>query len=841
MEDVQVGHACKELISQMTLEEKTSLCSGVDFWYLKGIERLGIPSIMVTDGPHGLRKQAGDSDQVSLSESVPATCFPTASALAATWNRELVHQVGEALGEECREEKVGVILGPGVNIKRSPLCGRNFEYFSEDPYLTGEIAKSHINGVQSQGIGTSIKHYAVNNQEYRRMTIDAIVDERALREIYLAGYEIAVKEAQPWTVMCAYNRVNGAYCCEHKRLMTDILKEEWGHEGLVVTDWGAMNERVEGLAAGVELEMPGAKNGNDAKIVAAIQEGRLDEAILDQAVERILTMISRAQETLSEDYGRKDHGTYDRQIHHALARRVAGEGAVLLKNEQDILPLQKNAQVALIGQFAKTPRYQGAGSSLINPTQLDNIYDEVVKLVGDDNGLASHAVSYAPGYSLKGDQVDDELIREAVEVAKEAEVVVICAGLTDLFEVEGLDRVHMKLPPGHDALIEAVAQAHSRVVVVLSNGSPIEMDWVDQVQAILEGYLGGQAGAGAIADILYGKVNPSGKLAETFPVRLQDTPSYHYFPGGPKTVEYRESIYVGYRYYDGLASHAYHPTAGCDVLFPFGHGLSYTSFEYSDLQLSQSTIADSDTLTVTIKVKNTGQVTGKEIVQLYVKDVESTAFRPEKELKGFSKAELQPGEGTKVIIELGQRAFAYYNTDLNDWHVESGTFEILVGASSRDIRLSATVEMESSQAQAPAVDRQALAAYYDFPKGTQIGQADFENLLGRAVPGNEIIEGEPYTINTPIEDMKDSFIGRQLGNLMNRQVQGMFKDDPDSPTAILMQATVREAPLRLMLMMGDGAVSREMLHGLLIMMNGRLLKGLAALVKAIRANRKQQK
>ncbi len=809
----------KELISQMTLEEKASLCSGLDFWYLKGIQRLGIPRIMVTDGPHGLRKQAGDSDHVSLNESVPATCFPTASALAATWNRELVYQVGEALGEECREEKVGVILGPGVNIKRSPLCGRNFEYFSEDSYLTGEIAKSHIRGVQSQGIGTSVKHYAVNNQEYRRMTIDAIVDERALREIYLAGYEIAVKEAQPWTVMCAYNKVNGTYCSEHKHLMTDILKEEWGHKGLVVTDWGAMNERVEGLVAGVELEMPGAKNGNDAKIVAAVQEGRLDEGILDQAVERILTMISKAQETLSEDYA------YDRQIHHALARRVAGEGAVLLKNEQDILPLQKNAQVALIGQFAETPRYQGAGSSLINPTQVDNIYDEIVKLVGDDN------ISYAPGYSLKGDQVDDELIREAVEVAKEAEVVVICAGLTDLFEVEGLDRVHMKLPPSHDALIESVAQAHSKVVVVLSNGSPIEMGWVDQVQAILEGYLGGQAGAGAIADILYGKVNPSGKLAETFPVKLKDTPSYHYFPGGPKTVEYRESIYVGYRYYD---------TAGCDVLFPFGHGLSYTSFEYSDLQLSQSTIADSDTLTVTIKVKNTGQVTGKEIVQLYVKDVEATAFRPEKELKGFSKVELQPGEETKVTIELGQRAFAYYNTDLNDWHVESGTFEILVGASSRDIRLSAAVEMKSSQAQTPAVDRQALTVYYDFPKGAQIGQADFENLLGKAVPGNEVIKGEPYTINTPIGDMNDSFIGRQLGNMMNRQIQGMIKDDPDSPTAQLMQAIVREAPLRLMLMMGDGAVSREMLDALLIMMNGKFFKGLAALVKAIRANRKQQ-
>jgi len=808
----------KEHISQMTCKEKASLCSGLDFWYLKGIERLGIPSIMVTDGPHGLRKQIGDSDQLGLTDSVPATCFPTASALAATWNRELVHQVGEALGKECRENKVGVILGPGVNIKRSPLCGRNFEYFSEDPYQSGEIAKSYIEGVQSQGIGTSIKHYAVNNQEYRRMTIDAIIDERALREIYLAGYEIAVKQAQPWTVMCAYNKVNGAYCSEHNYLMTDVLKGEWGHKGLVVTDWGAMNERVQGLAAGVELEMPGGKSDNDAKIVAAVQDGRLDEAILDRAVERILTMIFKAQETLSKTF------TYDRQVHHALARRVAGEGAVLLKNEQDILPLQENAQVALIGQFAKTPRYQGAGSSLINPSQLDNIYDEVVKLV------RGNTISYAPGYPLKGDQVDDELIRQAVELAKEAEVVVICVGLTDMLEIEGVDRAHMKLPPSHDALIQAVARVHSKVVVVLSNGSPVEMPWVDQVSAILEGYLGGQAGAGAIADILYGQVNPSGKLAETFPVKLKHTPSYHYFPGGPKTVEYRESVYVGYRYYD---------TVGCDVLFPFGHGLTYTTFEYSDLQLSKSSLADNDTLTVSIKLKNTGQVTGKEIVQLYVKDVKATAFRPEKELKGFSKVELEPGEQTDVSIELGQRAFAYYNVDMNDWHVESGRFEILVGACSRDIRLSATVEMKSSQAQAPAVDRQALAAYYDFPQGTPISQADFENLLGKAVPGNELVKGEPYTINTPIGDMKDSFIGRQLGNYMNRQVRAMVKDDPDSPTAYLMQAVVREMPLRTMLMMAGGAVSREMLHALLIMINGKFFRGLLALLKAIWAKRKK--
>jgi len=801
----------------MTLKEKASLCSGLDFWYMKGIDRLGIPSIMVTDGPNGLRKQAGSSDHVGLNDSIPATCFPTAPALAATWNRELVYQVGKALGEECREEKVGVILGPGVNIKRSPLCGRNFEYFSEDPYLTGEIAKNHINGVQSQGIGTSLKHFAVNNQEYRRMAIDAVLDERTLREIYLTGYELAVKEAQPWTVMCAYNKVNGTYCSENEYLMTDILKKEWGHEGLVVTDWGAMNDRVDGLKAGVELEMPGVSNGNDARIVTAVQSGQLNEEVLNSSVEHIITMIFKAEETLSHGY------TYNRAVHHTLARRVAGEGAVLLKNDGAILPLQQDTKIALIGRFAKTPRYQGAGSSLINPNQLDNLYDELAKLVGDEN------LAYAPGYSEKGDQADDALVQEAVEVAKSADVVVICAGLTDLFETEGLDRKHMKMPLGHDALIQRIAGLHPKVVVVLSNGSPVEMPWVRDVPGILEGYLGGQVGGGAIADILFGVVNPSGKLAETFPIKLEDNPSYHYFPSGPSTVEYRESIFVGYRYYDSVNQ---------DVLFPFGHGLSYSTFEYSDLQLSQTQISDIDKLTVTLKVKNTGFVGGKEIVQLYVRDVEATAFRPEKELKGFVKVALKPGEVIDVTIELGQRAFAYYNADIKDWHVESGTFEILVGASSRDIRLIANLEVRSTQQAAPAVDHCKLAAYYNFPKGTPVSQRDFEALLGKPVPLNQGLQKGGYTINTPISDMSDSFIGRQLYSFMKKQMSKMIEGQEDTPTALLMEAMTRELPLRSVLMLNDGSLTREMLDALLVMINGKLFKGLFSLIKAIVQRRK---
>ena len=801
------------LVSQMTLEEKASLCSGLDFWHLKGIERLGIPSIMVTDGPHGLRKQEGQGDHIGLLDSVPATCFPTASALASTWNRELIYQVGVALGEECRAEKVGVILGPGLNIKRSPLCGRNFEYFSEDPYLTGEMAKSHINGVQSQGIGTSMKHYAVNNQEFRRMVFDAVVDERALREIYLTGYEIAVKEAQPWTVMCAYNKVNGTYCTEHEYLMTDILKEEWGHEGLVVTDWGAMTDRVKGLQAGVELEMPGTSSGNDALIVAAVQSGQLDEEVLDRAAERIVTMILKTEETLASDF------VYDRHAHHTLARRAAGEGAVLLRNEGAILPLQEKARIALVGRFAKSPRYQGAGSSLMNPTQLDNLYDEIVALVGDDN------LTYAPGYTKKADRVDEVLIAEALQAASNADVVVICAGLTELYETEGIDRDHMKMPPGHDALIEAVAAAHPRVVVVLSNGAPVEMPWVDSVSAILEGYLGGQAGAGGIADILFGRVNPSGKIAETFPIRLEDNPSHSYFPSGPSTVEYRESLYVGYRYYDSV---------GQEVLFPFGHGLSYTTFAYSDLQLSHAQITDDQTLTVTLKVKNTGAVAGMETVQLYVRDLETTVFRPEKELKGFAKVALQPGAEAEVAIELDRRAFAYYDVEMQDWHVEAGTFEILVGASSRDIRLSATVEVVSTRQAPVTTDREGLATYYDFPKGTPVDQGSFETLLGRSVPPNEAPTKGNYTLNTPVGDMTDSFVGRQLFGLMNRQMAKLIQGQEDTPTALLMEAVSREMPLRGMLMSGNGSITREMLDALLVMINGRTLKGLSDLIGAIR-------
>lgn len=794
----------KALIQRMSLEEKASLCSGLNFWYLKGIERLGIPSIMVTDGPHGLRKQAGAADHIGLNESVPATCFPTASALAATWNRDLVYQVGVALGEECRQEQVAVILGPGANIKRSPLCGRNFEYFSEDPYLTGEIAKSHIQGVQSQGVGTSLKHYAANNQETRRMTTDSIVDERALREVYLAGFEIAVKEAQPWTVMCSYNRINGTYASDNQTLMRDVLKEEWGHQGLVVTDWGAMNERAVALKAGVELEMPGAPNGNDAKIVAAVRAGELDEAVLDCAVERILTLIQKADATLAQDFA------YDPQAHHALARRAAGEGAVLLKNEGGLLPLPAGAKIALIGGFAKMPRYQGAGSSLMNPTRLDNLHEELAQLIGAAN------LTYAAGYTEKGEIADAALIQEALDLAGKADVVVICAGLTDIYEVEGLDRQHLRLPAGHETLIQRLAAAHQKVVVVLSNGSPVEMPWAGDVLAILEGYLGGQAGAGAIADILTGRVNPSGKLAETFPLKLADTPAQPY-PGGPATVEYLESLYVGYRWYD---------TAKVEVLFPFGYGLSYTTFAYRDLVVSQ----DDAVVTVTFKVKNTGAVAGKEVTQLYVRDVQSTVFRPDKELRGFVKVELQPGEETEVTLTLERRAFAYYDVGAQDWVVEAGDFEILVGASSRDIRLTTLLHIATGSGMPSPVDKAKLASYFNPSQNRRFGKAEFETLLGHPAPENVMPQKGSYDLNTPLCEMRGSLIGRQLFNLLSKQMRKMVEGKEDTPMGMLMLAMVNEMPLRTILMMG-GPLNRPKLEALLLIINGHVLKGLAALIR----------
>ena len=661
----------KGIIREMTLEEKAGMCSGKDFWHLKGVERLGIPEVMVSDGPHGLRKQAAEADHLGLNESIKAVCFPTACATACSFDRDLLEEMGERIGDECQAEDLSVILGPAVNIKRSPLCGRNFEYFSEDPYLASQMAAAHIKGVQSKNVGTSIKHFAANNQEHRRMSCSSEVDERTLREIYLAAFETAIKEAKPDTVMCSYNRINGEFASENHWLLTEVLRDEWGFDGYVMSDWGAVNDRVKGLKAGLELEMPASGGTTDKEIVEAVKNGELDEAVLDRAVERILNIVFKFADNRQE-------GKFDKEEDHKLAAKIEAESMVLLKNE-GVLPLPtQGKKIAFIGKFAEAPRFQGGGSSHINSFKITGALEAA-------KGVAQ--VTYAQGYDIKEDVIDQDMLNQAVETAKEADVAVIFAGLPDAFESEGYDRSHMRMPECQNTLISEIAKVQENVVVVLHNGSPVEMPWADEVKGILEAYLGGQAVGQAEVDVLFGKANPCGKLAETIPYKLADNPSYLNFPGDGQTVEYNEGVFVGYRYYD---------TKEMPVRYPFGYGLSYTTFEYSDLQLSADRIKDTDTLKVTLKVKNTGDRAGKEIVQLYVADKTGAACRPVKELKNFVKVELQPQEEKTVEMELDKRSFAWYNTQIHDWYAASGEYEILAAASSRDIRLKKTVYVEST-------------------------------------------------------------------------------------------------------------------------------------------------
>ncbi|PGS32575.1 glycosyl hydrolase [Bacillus cereus] len=752
----------KSIISQMTLEEKASLCSGLDFWNTKGIERLGIPSIMVTDGPHGLRKQAEGADHLGIYNSIPSTCFPSAVGLASTWNKELINQVGVALGEECQAENVGVLLGPGANIKRSPLCGRNFEYFSEDPYLSSQMAANHVKGVQSQGVGTSLKHFAANNQEHRRMSVDAIVDERTLREIYLASFEDVIKEAQPWTVMSAYNKINGEYASENTYLLNDILKEEWGFEGFVVSDWGAVNERVASLANGLELEMPSSFGIGEKKIIDAVNGGELTIEKLDQSVERLLNIIFKAVDNQLEN------AVYSKEAHHQLAREVASESMVMLQNEDSILPLKKEGTVAVIGEFAKQPRYQGGGSSHINPTKLESILEEIEMVSGEKTNIL-----FAQGYDLASDDVDENMINEAKKVAESADAAVLFVGLPDRYESEGFDRKHLQMPKNHVQLIEAIAEVQNNIVIVLSNGAPIEMPWIGKVKGILEGYLGGQALGGAIADILFGDANPSGKLAETFPKVLSDNPSYLNFPGEGDKVEYKEGVFVGYRYYDKKK---------IEPLFPFGFGLSYTNFEYSNLSIDKKEIKDTDTVSVRVNVKNTGSIAGKEIVQLYIKDVESSMIRPEKELKGFEKVELQPGEEKTVSFILNKRSFAYYNVEWKDWHVETGEFEILVGKSSKEIVLHDSIFVQSTTIIQKPVHRNTL-----------LGEIFMDPIL--APIAKELME----------KALKDS------------PFSSMAEGDGDASE--MMEAMLNYMPLRALVNFSAGAFTEEMLGEIIGLLN----------------------
>ncbi len=663
----------KTLVSQMTLEEKAGLCSGDDFWHTKAVERLGIPRTMVSDGPHGLRKQSEAADHLGINDSIEAVCYPAASATAASFDPDMIREMGEALGDSCQHERVSVLLGPAVNIKRSPLCGRNFEYFSEDPFLAGQMCTALIQGVQSRNIGTSIKHFALNSQEHRRMSSSSDADERTIREIYFPPFEMAVKKAEPWTVMCSYNKINGVYASENPWLLTDVLRKEWGFEGYVMSDWGAVSNRVAGVAAGLDLEMPASGGINDRKIVEAVRAGKLDEKVVDRACERILNIVCRYLENA------KPETPWDKEKQHAQAADIAAECMVLLKNEGDLLPLAKDEAMAFIGEFAEKPRFQGGGSSHIHCFRTTGAL-EAAKAAGLQ-------VTYAPGYSVEKDELTEERLAEAVAAAKAAKTAVVFAGLPDSYESEGYDRDHMRMPECQNRLIEAVAAANPNTVVVLHNGSPVEMPWIGKVRAVLEAYLGGQAVGEAEIRVLTGDVNPSGHLPESFPVKLEDNPSFLYYGGEGNRTEYREGVFVGYRYYDKKKM---------DVLFPFGHGLSYTTFAFSNLRLSAEKIRDTDILTVTVTVTNTGKRAGKAVAQLYVGDPVSTVLRPVRELKGFRKVALQGGESKDVSFTLDKRSFAYWNTEIHDWHVESGEFILSVGDSSRNLPLSASVQVEST-------------------------------------------------------------------------------------------------------------------------------------------------
>ena len=646
------------LISQMTLEEKAGMCSGADFWHLKGVERLGIPSVMVTDGPHGLRKQAEGGDHLGINGSEKAVCFPAGCATAASFDRELIKRQGETIGHECQAMNVSTILGPAMNIKRSPLCGRNFEYYSEDPYVSSELAAALIEGVQSQNVGTSAKHFLANNQEKRRMTNSSDVDERTLREIYLASFEGAVKKAKPWTVMSSYNRINGEFVGDSSEYLTKILRDEWGFDGYVVSDWGAVNDRIKALKAGLDLEMPHGSDENDEMIVKAVESGEMDEKILDLTCERILDIIFRFTQN------RDETAVFDYEKDHETAAEVESECMVLLKNENNILPLDASKKIAFIGKYAKTPRYQGGGSSHINSWKVESAL-EAAKSIPE---LAN--VTFAQGYQDEKDEVVKELQDEAVKTAADADVAVLFIGLPDNFESEGYDRKHMNLPNCQNELVQKVLEVQKNVVIVLHNGSPVIMPWKDRVSGILEAYLGGEAVGRAAAEVLAGIKNPCGRLAETFPLRLEDTPCYLTYGKGFDNADYKEGVFVGYRYYTSRKM---------KTAFPFGYGLSYTTFEYSNLFLNKKEVTDKDTVEVSVKVKNTGSRAGKTVVQLYVEAPETEVVRPIRELRGFEKIFLEAGEEKTVTFTLDGRAFAYWNTLIHDWYAEEGAYKVMIG------------------------------------------------------------------------------------------------------------------------------------------------------------------
>ena len=777
-----------DVIAKLSLREKCALLSGATVFETHALPNKGVPAIWLSDGPNGLRKQAGPADHLGLNPSEPATCFPTAATVANSWDPALGEEIGKALGEETASYRVNVILGPGLNTKRSPLCGRDFEYFSEDPYLSGKLAAGYVRGIQSVGVSACPKHFAANNQELRRMASNSVLDERTLRELYLTSFEIAVKEGRPKCIMTSYNRVNGTYANENHHLLQDILHGEWGYDGAVVTDWGGSNDHVEGVREGSTLEMPCPGFGSAKRLMQAVEEGRLPESAVDARVDELLELVFTTDAAVKAAPKR-----FDRDAHHALARRAAAESVVLLKNEDDLLPLKPGQRVALIGDFAQTPRYQGAGSSSVNATRVDNLKDAAE---ADDITLAGFCV----GYERSGTP-NPAFVEEAAALARKADVVVLCMGLDESSESEGLDRSHICIPENQKRLLEAVAQANENLVVVLSAGSVVETGWVSRCKAVLHAYLGGQAGAGAIMDVLTGRVNPSGKLAETLPLTYEDTPAARYFPGKQQNVEYREGLYIGYRYYE---------TAHVPVRYPFGYGLSYTTFAYSDLK------ADADKVTFTIT--NTGSRAGAEIAQLYVAKADAAVFRPEKELKGFAKVFLQAGECKTVTIPLDDKAFRYWNVKTDRWETEGGSYQLLVGASVQDIRLRAEVSVQGTGAPDPYAGKAVQC--YRTADIKNVPDAAFEALLGHAIP-----EDKPHIDQTmTLGELNHS--RSPLCWLAWAVLHTLLKRSSREGTPDLNLLFQYNMPVRALAQMTGGMVGQETVDGIVMEAKGFWIIGL---------------
>ena len=793
----------QSIVKSLTTEQKINLCSGADYWHTVAIDGK-VPAVLMTDGPHGLRKEMNEAKGVNImGKSELSTCFPTAVTIASSWDREVAHSVAGAIANEAHLQGIGTVLGPGTNIKRSPLCGRNFEYFSEDPYLAGEMATNYVHGMQSNQMGCSLKHFCANNQEYNRMSIDAIIDERALREIYLPAFEKTVKENQPYQVMCSYNKLNGEYLSDNYRMLTEILREEWGFKGIVVSDWGAVNDRAVGIKAGLDLEMPGTKGINNKFIYKALENGDLTMDDLDRVVTRLVEYAYKCENDKIENFN------YDYKTSHEIARHAAESGAVLLKND-GMLPLDNKDKIALIGGLAKHPRYQGEGSSKICPQNLVSVLDAFT--TNDAN------FSYAEGYTIK-DKPNDILLAEAVEIAKSADKVVLVLGLTPDYEAEGFDRTHIELPTNQTTLLSELYKVNQNIIVVLQMGAVIKMKWINEAKAVLNTYLGGEAQGEATYNLLYGIVNPSGKLAETFPLSLDNYLASKYFPMGPINVQYRESIFVGYRYYD---------TAKVDVMFPFGYGLSYTTFSYSNLAVT----TNGNAATITFDIKNTGKVAGKEVAEVYVRQKDSIIFKADKELKGFSKVELQPNETKTVTIELDERAFSYYNINISDWAIEKGEYEILVGASSRDIRLQKTISLEGDNTE--SIDYRKIApSYYNMDKIDEISIEEFAKIYGKEVPAGTPLKKGQYHINTTLGEVTDSWFGNLLLKFITFGGKIVGKH---SENEVMIVNTIPHMPFRSAVQFTGGILSHHSVDGFLMMVNGHFFKGLC---KAINGTRKK--